>query len=110
MSTPDRGSQESRRSGRRSSRRRILSAASLALLVAAVVQQLRRPPADRDWHGTVARFVPYDLRRPTRARVKASLWAPDDPRLLLPRAFGVGWSPNIPQILQALRDMRPVDE
>jgi hypothetical protein len=80
-----------------------LSAVAFTLLVMAVVKELRTPRAARTWHGTVAGFVPYDLRPPTLARVRASLWAPQDARLLLPRSFGVGWSPNIARAVALLR-------
>jgi hypothetical protein len=33
---------------------------------------------------------PYDWRRPTWERTKASLWNPDDPRLNTPMPFGWG--------------------
>lgn len=34
--------------------------------------------------------VPYDWRRPTKARFKERLWNPDEPRIMTPRAFGWG--------------------
>jgi hypothetical protein len=75
--------------------RRFVSLVGMALLAAAVVTELRKPRAERTWHGELGGVVPYDLRPPTPARLKASLWSPDDPRLFLPRAAGVGWSPNL---------------
>lgn len=39
--------------------------------------------------------VPYDLRRPTLAKTRARYWNPDDPRLLTPKVFGVGWTVNL---------------
>lgn len=82
----------------------------IALLAAAVRQQLRRPPEERDWHGKLGGVVPYDLRLPTPARIKGSLWAPEDEHLLLPRAAGVGWSPNLGRMYVLLRSWRPTDE
>jgi len=82
----------------------------VALIAAAVVQQLRRPPQERDWHGTLGGVVPYDLRPPTLARLKDSVWAPESERVLLPRAAGVGWSPNLARIITLLEGWRPVDE
>jgi hypothetical protein len=38
--------------------------------------------------------MPYDWRKPTRARVGARLWNGQDPRLLTPRAFGWGYDLN----------------
>lgn len=69
------------------------------LLLLAVATELRKPRAERTWHGRVLGLVPYDLRPPTLARVKESFWSPDDPRLVLPRAFGLGWSPNLGRLL-----------
>jgi len=74
----------------------------LALLVTAVVHELRLPPDRRTWHGEVCGFVPYDLRRPTLARVREKLWSPDDPRLLMPHVFGVGWTPNLGRLAALL--------
>lgn len=65
-----------------------------AAVVAALADQLRRPAAERTWHGRVA-GVPYDFRRPTLARLRATFWNPDNPSLLAPHAFGVGWSVNL---------------
>jgi hypothetical protein len=95
---------------RRGTGRRAYAVVGIALLAAAVRQQLKRPPAERDWHGTLGGVVPYDLRPPTTARVKASLWSPEDERLLLPRAAGVGWSPNLGRLYVLLRGWRPTDE
>jgi len=71
-------------------------------VVAAVLDQLRRPRDERIWHGRLGGLVPYELRRPTLRRLRGSLWAPDDPHLLLPRAFGVGWSPNLARVVHPL--------
>jgi hypothetical protein len=94
-----------------SSRRQdVATAIGVALLSAAVIQQLRLPRSERTWRGRLGGVVPYDLRPPTPTRIKASLWAPDDEHLLLPRAAGVGWSPNLARVLVLLREWRPVDE
>jgi hypothetical protein len=74
--------------------RRIAGLISIGLLVASVVNELRLPPPERTWHGKIAGIVPYDLRVPTLARFRAAFWNPDDPRFLVPTAFGVGWSVN----------------
>ena len=39
--------------------------------------------------------IPYDVRFPTGDRLREALWAPTDPRLLRPRAFGLGWDVNL---------------
>ena len=47
--------------------------------------------------------VPYDFRFPTLSRLKERLWNPDDPRLITPRAFGIGWSVNAYELMRRLR-------
>ena len=42
--------------------------------------------------------IPYDWRRPTVERAKARLWNPDEPRLLVPRVFGLGWDINFARL------------
>lgn len=83
----------------------LLKAVSFALLVAAVVRELRTPADERTWHGRIG-FVPYDLRPPTLARVRAAWWNPDDDRLVTPRAFGVGWSVNLGRVWKLIADAR----
>jgi hypothetical protein len=61
--------------------------------VIAVVQELRKPKDERDWHGKVADFVPYDFRMPTIERVRDTYWNPEGP-ILSSKVFGVGWAPN----------------
>lgn len=73
----------------------ILSLAAAGLLAAAVVTELRKAPSERTWEGTIAGIVPYDLRPPTAERVWDRLWAPDYERVLVPQAFGVGWTVNV---------------
>lgn len=38
--------------------------------------------------------VPYDWRRPTKARFKQRMWNADDPRVMTPRAYGWGYDVN----------------
>ena len=98
----DTGSEATReKAGDRS--RRGLRVVALALLAAAAVKELRKPPEARTWHGTLFGFLPYDLRPPTISRIRQSLWAPDDDRFLLPRSFGVGWSPNLARLVRFVR-------
>lgn len=75
--------------------------------IAAIVKELRLPQDERTWHGTVATYVPYDFRLPTVDRVRQRLWAPDDPQVLMPTVFGVGWALNLGRIVALLRDRRP---
>lgn len=46
-------------------------------------------PGTGKWLG-----VPYDWRRPTKARYKQRLWNADEPRIITPRAFGWGYDIN----------------
>ena len=79
---------------------------SAALLAAAVVRELRRPKWRRRWHGELLGFIPYDLRRPTLKRVLRRLWAPRDKRVIVPTAFGVGWTVNAGRLARLLRRVR----
>jgi hypothetical protein len=54
----------------------------------------------------VAGYVPYDFRRPTLARYRSRMWAPEDPRLFPPQAYGVGWTLNVGRLLRVLLDAR----
>lgn len=86
--------------------RRLMGLIGAVLLVAALVKELSRPAGERTWQGTVARVVPYDFRVPTLARVRERLWAPEDPHLLAPQVFGVGWSVNLGRLVAMLRANR----
>ena len=50
--------------------------------------------------------LPYDWRRPTRERIKARAWNPDDPRVFVPKAFGWGLSINFYALLRRLGLLR----
>ena len=39
--------------------------------------------------------VPYDFRRPTLARIRERMWNLDEPRVLVPRVFGIGYTINL---------------
>ena len=82
--------------------REVARLASLALLVAVVVRELRLPRHQRTWHGRLL-GVPYDLRPPTWQRLRRAWWAPEDARIVTPRALGVGWSLNLGRIVSVLR-------
>lgn len=47
--------------------------------------------------------LPYDWRRPDRARLRESMWRPTDPRLFLPKAWGWGFSLNFHRVLHPFR-------
>jgi hypothetical protein len=73
--------------------RLVLGAAAASLLGGAVAQELRRPLNERTWHGTIA-GVPYDFRPPTPGKIRATTWNKNTAQVLVPRAFGVGWTIN----------------
>jgi hypothetical protein len=85
---------------------RLVQAVAISVVVTALVQELRKPPATRTWHGTVAGVVPYDFRMPTVDRAKERFWAPQDPRILVPQVFGVGWTLNLGRLIALLRHHR----
>ena len=88
--------------------RNVLGSTLIAILLSAAIRdQLRRPPEERTWHGTVF-GIPYDFRFPTLDRLRDSFWNKNTPQLLLPQAFGIGWTINFyplvhPESLQSLR-------
>jgi len=67
------------------------------------VTELRKPAEERTGFGKVAGLVPYDFRPPTASRIRAAVWAPDDPRLFKPHAFGVGWTVNFGRLFALVR-------
>ncbi len=44
--------------------------------------------------------IPCDLRPPTRARIRERIWNPDNPRIIVPRVFGAGWTINLGRLKQ----------
>ncbi len=89
--------QERKRRDRRGKLRGAVRLISAGLAAAAVAKELRRPKKERTWQGSLGK-IPYDFRTPSPQRIKRSLWAPDNPRLFVPRAFGVGWSLNLARV------------
>jgi hypothetical protein len=78
--------------------RKAIGAISVGLAGAALVEQLKRPAGSRTWHGAVL-GVPYDFRPPTAERVREAIWNPDNPSLVSPTAFGVGWTLNLYRLI-----------
>jgi hypothetical protein len=50
--------------------------------------------------------MPYDVRRPTAARVKSRIWNSDDPRMFPPKAFGWGYTINFYWLVHLGRYLR----
>lgn len=53
-------------------------------------------------HDRRGRFlgIPYDWRRPTAQRSRERMWNPDDRRVIVPRAYGWGYSVNFAALLR----------
>ena len=47
--------------------------------------------------------VPYDLRRPTLAKLRSRWWNPADARVFTPKTFGVGWDVNLYRVVHLTR-------
>jgi hypothetical protein len=69
-------------------------------LIAAIYQELRKPPAERTWHGKVGGLIPYDFRVPTVEKIKAAYWDPSSDTIFTEHVFGVGWAVNIPVLIR----------
>ena len=53
--------------------------------------------------------MPYDFRGASVDRIGSRVWNPADPRILMPRMFGVGWTVNLGAIAVRLGLIRPDD-
>jgi hypothetical protein len=95
------GDQPAEKEKRRPAAKDLWRLALLILGVIAVIQELRKPAEDRTWHGTVAGFVPYDLRKPTMDRVRETYWNPDG-AIVSSMVWGVGWALNAGAIKKRL--------
>ncbi len=84
--------------------RRAVGAGGVALLGAVIVKEMRKPSEEREWHGTLAGVVPYDLRPPTAERLRDGLWNPGNDALFVPQVFGVGWTLNFGRAVRSLRE------
>lgn len=79
-----------------------------SLVAAALKDQLRLPSAERTWHGKIAGRIPYDFRPPTLERLRDTFWNKHTAEILVPQAFGIGWTINLyplfyPKTSQKLR-------
>lgn len=73
--------------------------------IAAIYQELRKPPAERTWHGKVGGFIPYDFRIPTWERIRSSYWNPESDQVFTERVVGVGWGVNIPTAIRKTNEL-----
>ncbi len=64
-----------------------------ALMGLAIREQLQMPSEQRTWQGKFY-GIPYDFRWPTIERLREAFWNKDTARVLVPQAFGMGWSIN----------------
>ena len=84
---------------KRSRARRIIGSIVLTVLVTAAIRdQLSRPPESRTWQGRVF-GIPYDFRFPTLERIRNTFWNENTSQVLVPQAFGIGWTINFYPLL-----------
>ncbi len=65
--------------------------------------------ADEDGEEATVFGVPWETRGPTDASVRARVWDPADPRILVPRLFGLGWTVNLGAVAVRLGLIQPDD-
>jgi Family of unknown function (DUF5808) len=82
----------------------VLGTAAVTLMGSAIVQQLSRPASERTWYGKIA-GVPYDFRVPTPEKLRDTFWNKNTSQVLVPHAFGMGWTVNFYPIVHP----KPVD-
>jgi hypothetical protein len=80
----------------------LIRMAGLAAVAGAVYVELRKPPAERTWHGRLLGVLPYDFRMPTLEGLRQAYWNPRSPKLFTDRPLGIGWAINIPTALRRL--------
>lgn len=81
---------------------RVIRLGTVVSVGLAVEQELSKPRERRTWYGSVGP-VPYNFRRPLRARLKRESWQPDSRESVIPRAFGLGWGLNFGRLAGILR-------
>ncbi len=79
---------------------------ALAAVGGAIYQEMRKPPAERTWHGTLLGVVPYDFRMPTPAKLMNAWWNPGSKQIVGDPAFGVGWSLNVAALVDRFAPAR----
>ena len=84
---------------KKSRARRIIGSIVFTILVTAAIRdQLRLPPENRTWQGHVF-GIPYDFRFPTLERIRNTFWNENTSQVLVPQAFGIGWTINFYPLL-----------
>lgn len=79
----------------------------VVLMGLAVRDQLHLPKGQRTWHGTLL-GITYDFCCPTFERLRETFWNKKTARVLVPHAFGMGWTINFyPLINQPPAEQRP---
>ncbi|HZL06328.1 MAG TPA: DUF1648 domain-containing protein [Coriobacteriia bacterium] len=53
--------------------------------------------------------MPFEFRQPTANSITERIWNPADPRIWMPRSFGVGWTINFGALAVKLGIIRPDD-
>jgi hypothetical protein len=84
--------------------KKFIAFVGIGMIGAAIWEELKKPKAERTWHGAVGGVVPYDFRVPTPEKVVRNLWDPEGP-VVQPKTFGVGWDPNIGRIVTEVVSM-----
>jgi len=87
---------------------RLLQLIWMGLAAAAIYKEIQKPADEREWHGDVAGFVPYDFRIPTVERAKNRLWDPHGD-LIGPQVFGVGWTLNLGRAWREVQELTSTD-
>jgi len=83
----------------------IISVIVTFLVVNAIREQLSLSPEERTWHGRIY-GLPYDFRVPAIERLRNTYWNEASSELLVPQAFGVGWTLNFHALLHPKTQQR----
>lgn len=67
---------------------------------------MTRPAEDDNKPQGSAAGIPWDWRRPTKARFRSRAWNPDDRRLFTPKSFGYGYGVNFYWLAHPVRYLR----
>ena len=87
----------------------LIRTAVIAAVGGAIYQEMRKPSAERTWHGRLLGFVPYDFRLPDLTRLRETYWNTSSNRIFTDKPIGVGWSVNVAAIFRRLNMLRGRD-